>query len=142
MPRVSARARIRELRYLIGAAGTLVATGFALRLRGLAHIRRSITFTRASELRQPMRPERIARLLHLAARFGPYRPGCLVRSLALQRLLRRSGIESRLRIGIRKQDATLDAHAWVEHEGRALLEAPGVCLEYLPFDALPPASTE
>jgi hypothetical protein len=139
---VSIRTRARELRFAVTAVGALLATGLALRLRGLAHTRRAIASMRATDLRRPMRPERVARLLHLAARFGPYRPACLVRSLALQRLLRRSGIESQLRIGIRKHEATLDAHAWVEHEGRVLLEAPGVASEYLPFDALPSAAQE
>src|SRR3954468_13204462 len=142
MRRATARIRTRELRFVLRAMGTLLATGVALRLHGLAHARRFAARPAAASVREPLRPERIARLLFLASRFGPYRPGCLVRSLALQRLLRRHGIESRLRIGVRKRRAVIEAHAWVEHEGRPLLEADGVSSEYLPFEALPSAAAK
>ena len=50
-----------------------------------------------------------------AARFGVFRPQCLVRSLAIQRMLRRRGIVgSELRIGIRLEKKGMVAHAWVE----------------------------
>lgn len=47
---------------------------------------------------------------------------CLPRALALQKMLAKRGIASTLRIGVRKAAATIDAHAWVEVEGRALGE--------------------
>lgn len=54
-----------------------------------------------------------------AARFGVFRPRCLVRSLALQQMIERRGIEgSRIRIGVRRegeQGERLTAHAWVEY---------------------------
>lgn len=43
---------------------------------------------------------------------------CLPRSLCLQWMLARRGMESRLRIGVRRQgEGTLEAHAWIEDEG-------------------------
>jgi transglutaminase superfamily protein len=48
---------------------------------------------------------------------------CLARSLVLTRLLARRGIPATLVIGARTVPDFL-AHAWVEHEGRAVL-APG-----------------
>ncbi len=59
-----------------------------------------------------------ARALDLAVRrvvrFGPLRPQCLVRALALHRLLTRAGIRgSRVRIGVRLTEAEFTAHAWV-----------------------------
>ncbi|MEX1184570.1 MAG: lasso peptide biosynthesis B2 protein [Gemmatimonadota bacterium] len=56
-----------------------------------------------------------------AARYGVFRPQCLVRALALQRMLRRRGImESSLHIGVRRQDGVFQAHAWVELNGAVL----------------------
>lgn len=59
-----------------------------------------------------------ARALELAvgrvARFGLLRPQCLVRALALHRLLTRAGIRgSRVRIGVRLTESGFSAHAWV-----------------------------
>ncbi|HEU5208100.1 MAG TPA: lasso peptide biosynthesis B2 protein [Longimicrobiales bacterium] len=53
-----------------------------------------------------------------AASYGVFRPQCLVRSLAIQRMLRRRGIAgSTIRIGVRLQDGAFSAHAWVEVGG-------------------------
>lgn len=58
---------------------------------------------------------------------------CLHRSLTLGWLLGRHGIDSELRIGIRKRGSKLEAHAWLEHCGRLLYD-PGVTSEaFLPF---------
>jgi hypothetical protein len=47
-------------------------------------------------------------------RFGVLRPQCLVRALALHRLLRQDGIRgSRVRIGVKVTDSGFSAHAWV-----------------------------
>lgn len=50
-----------------------------------------------------------------AANYGVFRPKCLVRSLAIQRMLRRRGIAgSTIRIGVRLREGEFNAHAWVE----------------------------
>ncbi len=131
--------RAREVAFLLSALGELAATGVALRLRGLRRTCDAMEAIHARPGRAPLTPERMARLLHLAARLGPYRPACLVRSLALQRLLRRRGFHSTLHIGVRKRERRLEAHAWVEHDGRRLLDAEGIASDYAPFEALPPA---
>jgi hypothetical protein len=47
---------------------------------------------------------------------------CLMRSLVLLQVLARRGIEGDLVIAVRpSEELTLDAHAWIEVEGRALL---------------------
>jgi hypothetical protein len=71
----------------------------------------------------PLPSAEVARRLGMAvsraARFGVFRPQCLVRSLALQRMIERRGIEgSRIRIGVRREGERgerLAAHAWVEY---------------------------
>ena len=53
-----------------------------------------------------------------AAKYGVFRPQCLVRSLAIQRMLRRRGVVTgSLNIGVRMQEGSFEAHAWVELDG-------------------------
>jgi Transglutaminase-like superfamily len=53
---------------------------------------------------------------------APRRATCLVKALAAQAMLARRGYPSRLRIGVtRGGRGELEAHAWVEHEGRILV---------------------
>lgn len=67
----------------------------------------------------------IATAVDRAARRGVFRPKCLVRSLALHRMLERSGIHgSVIRIGVRREGDELLAHAWVEHLGVTLIDSP------------------
>jgi Transglutaminase-like superfamily len=71
-----------------------------------------------------------------AARRLP-RTGCLPRALALQALLRQAGIPSDLRIGVSKEDhAGFTAHAWVEYEGRPIVEDEDLS-PYRPLSTLP-----
>lgn len=64
---------------------------------------------------------RIARSVRRAAAYGVFRPRCLVRSVAIQRLLRAHGIPGGvIRIGVQRSDAGFAAHAWVELDGRVL----------------------
>src|SRR2546425_2686623 len=64
--------------------------------------------------------ERASRLVDAVA--GWYPPAtCLKKSLILFRMLRRRGIPAELRLGVRKLDGEVSAHAWVECEGRILL---------------------
>lgn len=67
--------------------------------------------------------ENLARLAAIAGRRGPIAATCLRQSLLVYWLLRRRGLAPELKIGVRKQDAVVDAHAWVELEGRALAPA-------------------
>ncbi len=56
-----------------------------------------------------------------AAHYGFVRPKCLARSLALQQMLAREGIEgSQLHLGVRPVGDSLQAHAWITLEGRVL----------------------
>jgi len=59
---------------------------------------------------------------------------CLEESLTLWYLLREQGIHACLRIGVRKEKAEFEAHAWVEHEGEALNQLEGLHHHYAAFD--------
>ena len=67
----------------------------------------------------------LARRLELsvsrAAEHGVVRASCLVRGLALKRMLARRRIDgARIRIGVRMAGVRLEAHAWVEVGGLVL----------------------
>ena len=67
------------------------------------------------------------------------RPQCLVRSMALQRLLERDGIEGgRLVVGVRRRSGEFAAHAWVELQGRPLGEDALQRRQFLRIADLPP----
>ena len=66
----------------------------------------------------------IARMVSIAARYGPYRANCLKQSMVLWWLLGRRGLESEIRFGVRKEpDEEFGAHAWVEYEGINLIDS-------------------
>jgi transglutaminase superfamily protein len=73
------------------------------------------------------------RMARAASGHGLYRAKCLPESLTLWWLLRRRGIESRLRFGARKQGALLEAHAWVEIKGIPLNDSADVERRFMPF---------
>jgi hypothetical protein len=72
----------------------------------------------------------------IAKRVLPDRP-CLTQALALLLLLRRQGYTAELRIGVRpSEDKHLDAHAWIESEGRILIGRTADLSEYTPLPRL------
>jgi len=66
------------------------------------------------------------KVMRLAVKLGPYKGACLSRSLTQWWLLRRQGIESELRIGVRKSTepdkSEIEIHAWLEYQGKPLNE--------------------
>lgn len=69
-------------------------------------------------------PQQLVRGVERASRHLPFRPTCLERALVLDRLLGSAGLERTLVIGVRRNGAALEAHAWIERDGRALIGAP------------------
>jgi hypothetical protein len=64
---------------------------------------------------------RLAAAVRRAADHGLLRPRCLVRAVALNRMLEGHDIRgSRIRIGVRVHEGRFAAHAWVELGGRVL----------------------
>jgi hypothetical protein len=67
---------------------------------------------------------RIAGAVSLVSRSGVFRPNCLVRSLALARLLEREEVPGwHVRIGVRERTGRFEAHAWVELGGEVLADS-------------------
>ncbi len=78
--------------------------------------------------------KRIARCFAIAANRHPCRLTCLHRSIALLRLYRRRNIPVRLRMGIRKQDETMEGHAWLTMGQRVLNDRQDIADAYTIVD--------
>ena len=81
-------------------------------------------------------PQRVARIVRRVARHVPFPAVCLPQAMALQWMLRRRGVASRLFFGARRktQDSGLDFHAWLTVGGECVIGAG----EVETYAALPP----
>ena len=77
--------------------------------------------------------QRLGHLVNSATHHTLGPANCLTRSLYLWWLLRRKGIDSQLRIGVRLTGGVLDAHAWVEHAGIPINDRQDVSADFAPF---------
>ncbi|MBA2525337.1 MAG: lasso peptide biosynthesis B2 protein [Pyrinomonadaceae bacterium] len=82
----------------------------------------------------------IAKIVRIAARRGIYHANCLEQSLVLWWLLALRNIESELRFGARKENAQLEAHAWVVYCGVSLNEETDVHERFSPFETVTAAA--
>ena len=78
----------------------------------------------------------IATMVNRAARLMRIPGDCLTRSLLLGWLLRRRGVASQLRIGVKMNEGSLAAHAWVEYAGIAINDQPDVGEQFAAFQPL------
>ena len=58
---------------------------------------------------------------------------CQSRAVALARMLARRGVVVEIRVGVRTIDGRLEAHAWVERDGRPMGEDQATIGRYAPF---------
>jgi len=117
-----------EKRLLLEALGFHWAARLGL---WLVPFRRISGFVKGlEENRQPVScsmPTEVAAWAVAATTYLTPRATCLSKSLALQAMLRRRGRPAELRIGVAKSSGEpLEAHAWVELEGRTYLGGPGL----------------
>jgi hypothetical protein len=120
---------LREWTVLVLAAAALPISHLLLRALGYRRTRRlgeRLSLRRSAPSDAAERATATTRLVWVAEDRVPGSRTCLSRSLALWYLLRNQGVATDLRIGVRAGGAPLDAHAWVEHEGRALNDDEGV----------------
>lgn len=129
-----------ERRLLLAALAMLPAIALGVRVLGLRRLQVALAWV-APHVADAANAERacadagsVARLVDVAGRHGPYKATCLPRSLALQWLLRCRGIETALRVGVRKTPTAIAAHAWIEHEGVPLIDTHDVHERFAPFD--------
>lgn len=83
---------------------------------------------------------RAVKALDRALRYGVVRPACLVRSIALARLLATFGVtDAQIRLGVRRTGAAagdVNAHAWVELDGRVIGDDPRHTRRFTPIGSV------
>lgn len=120
-----------QRRIVAHALAMLPLVAMGLRLAGLRRVQALLA---NPAVRATGDARDIARLVTAAARHGPWVASCLPTALTLQWLLRRHGIESDLRLGVRKADGSIEAHAWLERAGEPLVPTLGDAAEFSAFD--------
>jgi hypothetical protein len=129
----------RERWLLLQAIVLLPVIMLAQRCFGLRPIRAALRrFVRAeSTVKRDEKPtlsrDTITRLVQVAANRGIGRPTCLHQSLVLWMLLRRYGFNAELWFGVRREMGTLEAHAWIEHQGNVLNDIDDVGARFASF---------
>lgn len=73
----------------------------------------------------------LARLAAIAGRRGVVDATCLRQSLLVHGWLRRRGLQPQLLLGMKPEPGPLQAHAWVELEGRRLLPGDAAHRKFL-----------
>jgi hypothetical protein len=98
---------------------SLLAVSFGTCRRGWASILERVSKSPGAA---SLPPQRIVWLTSVASRYVPG-AHCLARCIAAQILLARQGHQAEMKIGVRKEGASLDAHAWLELGGAPLFES-------------------
>src|SRR5262245_28511678 len=106
---------------LLVSAILLPLLAAALRVAGFARVRRWLAPSRVHRsATSEVEPRRLAVLVNAASNHLPIAGSCLTRSLLLDWMLRRRGVDSTMRLGVRLVDGRLQAHAWVEVGGQPI----------------------
>jgi hypothetical protein len=125
-----------QRRVLLQAMLLLPLFWAALRVFGLSrlHLWAARSPVTGNASRPDVEPAGIGALINVAGAHLPLPSTCLTRSLLLVWLLGRRGVRSELRIGVRMIECGIESHAWVEHEGTPINDAPDVSERFAVFD--------
>ena len=127
----------REWAELLHAQWALLSAQSTVRSRPVGELATATAGTTQADPTRLPEARRLALAVVRAARYGVIRPQCLVRSVALSRLLASRGIEGALvRVGVRKTGSEFLAHAWVEYAGETLGDADDHVGTFVPLTNL------
>ncbi|MEO6446631.1 MAG: lasso peptide biosynthesis B2 protein [Gemmatimonadaceae bacterium] len=114
----------REWRDLLAAQWALLAAQGRMRTRPTGSLLdqwSSGSGRSSADVGQLQRAREIGHAVRRVALYGLTRPQCLARSLAICEMLETERIQGAIvRIGVRPEDASLTAHAWVEYAGELI----------------------
>jgi hypothetical protein len=107
-----------------------------LRIGGLARFQSWLEPSELASAKSPTIAEvsKLGALVNSAAFHSLAPTTCLTRSLLLRWLLQRRGIQAQLRIGVRSLEGTIEAHAWLEYQGKPINDAHDVAQRFAAFD--------
>ena len=119
---------------LVVAQALLLSARRALRRRPLGQLLHPVARLAIVDDR-PCAPyvERMATAIDRVARFGVFRPTCLVRAIALERVAREIEPRAAVRIGVVRKPTALLAHAWLECGGRVVGDDPVRVSRFVPL---------
>lgn len=116
----------RDLMRLVLAQWYLLRARLALLFRARGRLLAAVTGTDAApDPDVTVHVQEVSLAVARAAEYGLFRPTCLVRSMALERFLRREGVQGAVvRIGARRNGHRIEMHAWIELAGAVVGESP------------------
>lgn len=86
---------------------------------------------------EPLPIGKIIWAVNLSSRYMPGQVKCLARALTTQVLMKQSNYTAELRIGVAKgESGKLEAHAWIEHQGRVVIGYLQDLSRYTPMPSL------
>ena len=93
--------------------------------------------SRAAALPATERAHALGAAVRRVAKYGVFRPACLVRAIALRRTLDADGIRGAIiRVGVKQSEEGMVAHAWVELDGDVIGDSVAHVREYSPLNEL------
>lgn len=122
-----------ERRVLLRAWTLLLLFDLGLRTLPFSWVKRRASRPVSWTSPLPVSPQRMAALVAAAGRNHLYSMTCLRQALALQRLLGRCGFSTELKLGVRKKEGVLEAHAWLVKDGFAIEPAENSA-DYAPLE--------
>lgn len=125
----------RESADLVAAQWSLLAALWTVRRRPRGELLRPLPpGTSSGAAPDDARLERLAIAVDRVARFGLFRPTCLVRAVALERQIRNANAGTAVvRVGVAQSAGQLLAHAWIELEGRVVGDEPARVRRFTPL---------
>lgn len=128
---------IRDWGELVQAQWSLLVAQTIVRRRPVGSLATPAAIVGVADPARMSEARRLALAIVRVARFGLFRPQCLVRSVALSRMLDARGIHGAVvRVGVRRANGEFLAHAWVELAGETLGDADEHVGSFIPFTNL------
>lgn len=106
---------------LIGALRAVLAAKLSMRRRPLGELVSIAESLPDADSVDRATAKRISEAVHMVSRNVPFEAACLVRSLAIQRMLSERGLDpGQIKIGVHWSEEGFEAHAWVEQGDRII----------------------
>lgn len=107
---------------------------FRMVLKLVERLSNPLQVSRRAHPSQPI--SHIVWMVNVSSRYTPGGAKCLARALTTQILLTQQGYLPDLRIGVTKAAGHLEAHAWVEYQGRVIIGHLNDLARYMPLPSL------
>ncbi len=124
----------REFGELMVAQAYLAMALWTVRRRPKGSLLRTIEARHPGDRAQQSRLAPLVAAVDRAARYGAFRPTCLVRAVALERMIARSGAGAAVvRVGVVRDREAFLAHAWIELDGKVIGDEPAHVARFTPL---------